>query len=277
MSKLICADFLRLRKSRLFWACFIVMMVIGGVYVFSFYNDMIKYDADVEFDDILFCFAFAVGFVSSVFCSLFIGTEYSDRTLHNKLIVGHSRTAIYFSALISNITATVAVCLACVAVVCIFGIPMFGGLHMSALNMWQLILSSFLLITVYCSVFTLIAMLCSNRALSSEICILSVVVMFIAALQLYNRISAPEYYEGVIYSTDSGLMESERIDNPRYISGAVRTVYETVFDFLPTGQASQIAGMAQMSNPMRLSLFSFIVTAIFTVCGAAVFYRKDIK
>ena len=53
MSKLICADFLRLRKSRLFWACFIVMMVIGGVYVFSFYNDMIKYDADVEF--ILLC------------------------------------------------------------------------------------------------------------------------------------------------------------------------------------------------------------------------------
>lgn len=242
-----------------------------------FYNDVIKYGADVEFDDILFCFAFAVGFVSSVFCSLFIGIEYSDRTLHNKLIVGHSRTAIYFSGLLSNIAASVAICLACVTVVCIFGIPMFGGLHMSTLKLWQLILSSFLLITAYCSVFTLVAMLCSNRALSSVICILSVVVMFIAALQLYNRISAPEYYDGVVYSTDGGLMESERIDNPRYISGKIRAVYETVFDFLPTGQASQISGMAEMSNPLRLSLFSFIVTLIFAVCGAAVFYRKDIK
>ncbi len=40
-------------------------------------------------------------------------------------------------------------------------------------------------------------------------------------------------------------MESERIDNPRYISGKIRAVYETVFDFLPTGQASQISGMAR--------------------------------
>ena len=72
-------------------------------------------------------------------------------------------------------------------------------------------------------------------------------------------------------------MESERIDNPRCISGKIRAVYETVFDFLPTGQASQISGMAEMSNPLRLSLFSFIVTLIFAVCGAEVFYRKDIK
>ena len=72
-------------------------------------------------------------------------------------------------------------------------------------------------------------------------------------------------------------MESERIDNPLCISGKIRAVYETLFDFLPTGQASQISGMAEMSNPLRLSLFSFIVTLIFAVCGAAVFYRKDIK
>ena len=120
--------------------------------MFLFYNDVIKYGADVEFDDILFCFAFAVGFVSSVFCSLFIGIEYSDRTLHNKLIVGHSRTAIYFRS--SEQYSGVRCYLSCMCDCCMYfrhtDVRRTAYEHLEAVAAYP---QFFLLITAYCSVF----------------------------------------------------------------------------------------------------------------------------
>ena len=37
------------------------------------------------------------GIVMAAFCSMFIGTEFSDGTMRNKLIVGHRRREIYFT------------------------------------------------------------------------------------------------------------------------------------------------------------------------------------
>ena len=47
-----------------------------------------------------------VGILISIFYSLFLGTEYNDGTIRNKLIVGHKRETIYLA---SFITGTVAV------------------------------------------------------------------------------------------------------------------------------------------------------------------------
>ena len=44
-------------------------------------------------------------FAAAVFIGVFVGTEYSDGTLRNKLIIGHSRSSIYISNLIVCTTA----------------------------------------------------------------------------------------------------------------------------------------------------------------------------
>ena len=45
-------------------------------------------------------FNLVIGVIAAVCCSMYLGTEYSDRTMRNKLIAGHTRKDIYLSNLI---------------------------------------------------------------------------------------------------------------------------------------------------------------------------------
>ena len=53
-----------------------------------------------------------MGLVAAVFISLFVGSEYSDGTIRNKLVVGHSRMRIYLANLIVCSIACVLISLA---------------------------------------------------------------------------------------------------------------------------------------------------------------------
>ena len=97
MSKLLHSNFERLKRYPIFW---IEMILAIGYSIFVcmiLYQDMIRYEESVAMESILFNFLVLIGIVMAVFCSLFIGTEYSDGTIRNKLIIGHSRNNIFIS------------------------------------------------------------------------------------------------------------------------------------------------------------------------------------
>ena len=48
-------------------------------------------------DNGFFGCALFIGIVMAVFCSLFIGTEYSEGTIRNKIIIGQKRGTVYLS------------------------------------------------------------------------------------------------------------------------------------------------------------------------------------
>ena len=280
MSNLISAGLIRLRKSRVFYACVAVMTFLALINIYSSYNEQFKYDSAVKLENVVFSFVMLESFVIAAFCALFTGSEYSDRTLHNKLIVGHGRAAIYLSNLTVNIFAAVIMCALYAAVAFALGAPLFGLMKISASGLLLKILGIFMLICVYCAIFTAVSMLCSSKALSSIICIISVVVMFISALMLYNRISAPEYYDGIsISQTDgeSNVYTNEKIENPRHITGMTRQIYETAFDILPAGQAYQYSDGDYSSAKLTLPLWSLALTVLFSTAGIFIFERKDIK
>ena len=69
--------------------------------------------ANYLLDPFLFHFLLVMGVLLSVFVSLYVGTEYHDGTLRNKLISGSSRNAVYGSNLwISFLVGTCSVLLA---------------------------------------------------------------------------------------------------------------------------------------------------------------------
>lgn len=63
----------------------------------SFIADMKQSGYPTALDDRFFAYSFFIGILSAIFCSLFTGTEYSDGTIRNKIVVGHSRISIYLS------------------------------------------------------------------------------------------------------------------------------------------------------------------------------------
>ena len=81
-----------------------------------------------------------------------------------------------------------------------------------------------------------------------------------------------------VYAADfsDGNLESKPILNPKYLSGLQRSLYEFLYDFLPTGQSVQYMTMSAV-HLWKMPLYSLIITILTTVAGIMIFKRKDIK
>ena len=105
MRKLITASFSRLWKEKLFWLVFAFMSIGSVCYNWIGYNGINNPQIYVE--DILFCMLPVSSFVFALFISMRLGTEFEDHTIRNKLIVGYSRTQVYFSEYLTCMAASV--------------------------------------------------------------------------------------------------------------------------------------------------------------------------
>ena len=110
MSKLLRADFFRLFNSKIFWLGVLFMAGLAGFMAFTRWSDMQafpEYYRSRSSDAFILNGGMYVGIVIAVFTGIFIGSDYSDGTIRNKHIIGHSRMKIYLSNLIICFFASV--------------------------------------------------------------------------------------------------------------------------------------------------------------------------
>ena len=107
MTNLILSGFKRLLKNRAFHITAVVVAAIGLFEILMMYRDSIIEMKTPYFDSGLFAFAGIGMFALAAVVSLFVGSEYSDGTIRNKLVVGHCRGAVYLSMLMTSIIAEV--------------------------------------------------------------------------------------------------------------------------------------------------------------------------
>lgn len=100
MYRLISANLSRLRLTSSFWMTIAFMVLLE-----SFLGILILGQESIRMDILLFMSLQIIGIVTSVFLSLFLGTEYNDGTIRNKIVVGHKRSHIYLASLVTAITA----------------------------------------------------------------------------------------------------------------------------------------------------------------------------
>ena len=85
MNKLLSANFMRLKKSKIFWCCMIFMVILALIGPIGQYFQAQKYASfEPVIDGQLFTFAMFIGIVLSTFCGLFLGIEYGDGTIRNR-------------------------------------------------------------------------------------------------------------------------------------------------------------------------------------------------
>ena len=100
MNKLLSADFTRLWKNKVFWLGAACMALLACWIICIGYGQNVRWaDDDIGFepnrlDAYLFQFAPMIGGFAAVIISLFLGADYSDGTIRNKLIVGSRRRDI---------------------------------------------------------------------------------------------------------------------------------------------------------------------------------------
>ena len=275
MAKLLRANLSRLWKSRIFYVGLIFMLLLNVFLVIDGWNSG-RQGYPEPLEDVLFQNCIIIGFVCAVVVGMFLGTEYSDGTIRNKIAVGHTRASIYLANLI--VCAAASALLLLISLALGFGLGSFLldplGLPMKVLLLYTCI---GLLTTVsFASIYTLVAMLSPSKASGAVLCLVLALVLLFATSAVEGTLTEPEMVQDFIMSVDGTPNLGEPHPNPRYVTGTKRAVLEVIYDILPTGQAFQISNN-ECAHPARLPAFSLLVALVTSAAGALLFRRRDLK
>lgn len=279
MNKLLVANFSRLFKNKVFWICCIFAFCYGVFMQTMNYLTSIASGEVPQIDDLFFSFAIWTGILLSAFISLFLGTEYSDGTIRNKLVIGHRRHDIYLSNLIVCITAGAVMCAINLVVSFAVGIPLMGGFDTGAELVFATCIGILITAAAFASICTMISMLCQNKAAAAVINILLIFLLLFVSLYIRAWLEAPETVttQSVVMGENGGSsMTTEEVPNPVYLSGTARETCEFINDLLPTGQAVQFTNMEAENIPLLCS-YSVVITAAAAGAGTLLFTKKDIR
>lgn len=283
MGKLLSANFLRLRKSKVFWILTALMAAYGLYAPIGSYLDQQRYlswgvtEYTFSLDGIFFNYVVAAGLLTAVFISLFFGTEYSDGAIRNKLAVGHPRWSVYLANLVTGVAAVWAFCAAYMLPTFLLGVILLGFFTQPLSFILLVLLGTLLLAAAFCAITTFIAMNCTRKAATVVGCIFIVLTLMLAGSYINERLSEPrEYSSYELTSGDGETLEKHMVPNPGYLEGTKRAAYEFLFDFLPGGQMIQYSGV-KPTGPVRLPLYSLCVFVGISAAGMAIFKKKDLK
>ena len=277
MRKLITANFFRFRKDRFSWCVVGIIVILSLVNVFNSarsYEAMADAGYILSLEDYYFNQAPLIGAFLALLISMFLGTEFSEGTIRNKLCIGHKRNEIFLSNFISCALATIALTAVWLLTsALLFGL--IGPLEMEVSKFIGCIFVSVGFAVSFAALYTVIGSLSSNKAMTIIYTFAVFIVFAIAASGLYDRLCEPEMNEGMML-VGTQLVEMEPTPNPLYLSGAIRTVCEVALELLPTGQTLLLSDVA-VEYPVRAISLSAVFTVVTLLVGSMLFRRKDIK
>ena len=82
MTKLLKAGFFRLKKDTIFWVFLFLSIGIAGITLYRFYDINLP-----KLDRLISEYIWYIGLLMAIFVSIFVGKEYSEGIIRNKIIV----------------------------------------------------------------------------------------------------------------------------------------------------------------------------------------------
>lgn len=286
MSKLLRSNFARLWKSRIFWLGMLFSAGLSIFFILMRYIDIEQHqevyaNLDESYknaDELIFMGGIIIIFAAAVFIGIFVGTEYSDGTLRNKLIIGHSRSSIYISNLIVCTTAGIIMHLTYIITTILLGNLLLEDSTLTFKKILLLTLMGTAAMIAASSLLVMISMLIHSKSAGAVAILIATMVMFFASMTIFQRLSTPEYNDAYSYiDEDTGkpvVVEKEK--NTNYLTGTKRKVYEFLNDFIPTSQFYKSALLDSSKLDITL-IYDGIIILITTTAGIAVFRRKNLK
>lgn len=257
MSRLIYADAYRMFRSKWFW------LSLGGMLVMSVGMVTMQYtamDYTVPLSRVIFLPLSLYGVTMAAMISLFIGEDFSDGFVRNKLIAGRSRLSVFMSNMIITCLADIMIYFVTIIFTVVVGSRLFEN-DVTPVHFSIYLLFGIGMCLAYSCIFSVITMLCGNKTIAAVACMGLSFLMLFLCMRTNQIMVQPEFKEGVL--------------NPHYVDGIAKTIYALIHDLNPTGQAVQLSTM-NIWNPIR-----WILCDIFWVTVAGIssllFNKADIK
>lgn len=257
MRKLLSADSFRIFRSKWFWLCLGGMLALAGAFVTMQYTAM---DYTVPLSRVIFLPMSFYGMAVAALVTLFVGEDFSDGFIRNKIIAGCSRPAIFASNLIVS-------CLACLIIYLVITLLtaavscLLFEIDVSVSRFLQHLVLGMGMCLGYSCIYCTITMVCGNKTTSTVLCMGLAFFLLVACLHTNQVMIQTEYKDGVL--------------NPAYVDGFAKAVYSVLHDLNPSGQAAQLSAM-EVFKPIRCVLCDLLWVLI-AGAGCAIFNRKNIQ
>lgn len=278
MRKLITANFHRFSKDRFSWCVIGIVVILSLASVFNSagsFETMAARGYAMSLEDCYFNQAPLIGAFLALLISMFLGTEFSEGTIRNKLCIGHKRNEIFLSNFIScafaSIVLTAVWLLSCTL---LFGL--IGPLEVEVSEFVGYIFVAMGFAVSFAALYTVIGSLSSNKAMTIIYTFAVFIILAMAASALDDRLCEPEINEIMTYNNYGAVVMQESAPNPLYLSGMIRTVCEVALELLPNGQALLLSNVA-IECPVRAIAMSVVFTIVTLLVGGMLFKKKDIK
>lgn len=329
MIRLLRANFVRIFRSWYFQLGAAVFVIINFTVPFSYYRDIMKYPEEygwnvanfdrsqLSSDELKFVFGdfsyeaymFATGlimlFILPIIIGLFIGTDYSDGTIRNKLVVGHKRINVYLANLITVVSASEMIYLAGLAVSYITGLICFNESVLSASELFLFILVGMFITASWAAVCTAFSMIFHSKSGAVVIALLFSCVMSIVSSEILTALEMPQYYDENLYMdevsgqdyelpyspedmTEDELMEfginPDDVDNIISLKheihdvpqGLKRKVFQLVREASPGCQYEDLAAWNDKYNGKTI-FWSSVIILLTTSAGIFIFIKQNLK
>ena len=252
--------------------------------MFALFNNLqyleVMENLELPLDNLLFMGTTVIGFPIAIFTSFFIGTEYSDGTMRNKILIGNSRLSVYLSYLIATSVAALAMLVVGSALVLLTGIFWMGWFVTSPVILIPQILCCLLSVIAFNSVIVTLAIVVHHKAICAVVCLVIAMLMVnIVAPSLWDRLEAEEPMNPEMTYTDTdGIVHviPER-PNQKYPTGIKRVLLQFCYDALPTAQMYQYGYDEMPKNIARFPLYSVLLIGICSIAGVWVYRCRDLK
>ncbi len=290
MSNLLSAGIYRLLRSKVFYVGILAAVVVEVYCLVTGANtySLDSYEFEAYYyglEDHFFFYSILLVIEMPAFCGLFFGAEYSSGTLRSKLVTGVARWKLYTANLVLGAVASLVFSATAIVTGLALGFFLMGGFHfqMEAGLLAGYFLCSLAVGVASASFATMLSLLVSNRAVGLVIGVLTAFSLLFVGQYLVQGLAQPEMtqeYEPVLqngivvgyaYSADAPM-----VPNPRYVGGALRTVYTFLLHFMPMGQCFLVSFL-ELEEPWKLLSGAALFTALTTGIGLAIFQRKDVK
>ena len=293
MLKLLGFEFRRIFKSVFFW------IVAGFSFIWPvltalLYRAILSLDLSdgIRFQELnlgpedvkYFTWIIAVAFITelpkfiALLTCLHIGRDYTDGVIRNKIIAGHSRISIYGSYLITQMAASVCICIIYI-LSAFFGLAVSGmGVDINGGEMFARFGTAIVVFLVMTVTFTVLATIFRKRALPLILCIL-IAISSNAVAAVVGSFNTPgsacdgylearhENYEDMV---DAGFMDDDYVEEleEKYDKDAFMGVAWKIFhpvyvvtpfgfegDYAAGGVTSLVGGGVEYSEKLDFSYY----------------------
>ena len=257
MIQLLRADFSRLRQSVPFRLSLLGMLALS---VFFMVMQATGMDYTVPLSRVIFLPISLFGVAMAAFVSVFVGTDFSDGFIRNKLLAAESRSSLVFSHIIVSSTACVIVYALVVAFSAGIGQFFFENNVDGADFFLYFMLGVGMSLVLGC-LFSVLSLLCGSKTRAVVLCMGLAFVMLFLCLHTNEVLVQTQYRDGVL--------------NSRYISGVRREICSVLHDLNPCGQAAQLSAW-EVWHPIRGVCLDLLLLIGLTALGCRRFQSQDI-